>query len=216
MIEIKSVNKIYKLKKKKDVNALTDINLILPDKGMIFVVGKSGSGKSTLLNLLGGLDKPSSGEIIVNGNNITKMKKYELTRYRSSHLGFIFQDYHILKNLTVKENIELSLDINNKEYNDKISKIIQQVDMAEYADRYPKELSGGQQQRIAVARALIKDASIILCDEPTGNLDKKTTTQILDLLKKISQEKLVIIVSHSVRDAQNYGDRIIKLYDGKI
>lgn len=216
MIEIKNLTKVYKVKNRNDVTAINDVNLVLPDKGMVFIVGKSGSGKSTLLNMLGGLDKPTSGEIIADGNVITKMKKYELTRFRSSYLGFIFQDYHVLDRLTVKQNIELSLDINNEQNDEKVKKLIQLVDLGGLEERYPRELSGGQKQRIAVARALVKDAKVILCDEPTGNLDKKTTTQVLDLLKKISEEKLVIIVSHSTVDANNYGDRIIELYDGKI
>lgn len=216
MIELRNVTKIYKSKNRNDVTAIDDINLILPDKGMVFIIGKSGSGKSTLLNMIGGLDTSTKGEIICDGNILNKMKKYELTRYRSSYLSFIFQDYHVLDKLTVKQNIELALDLNNEKNEEKVNKIIQQVDLAEYVNRYPSELSGGQKQRIAVARALVKDSSMILCDEPTGNLDKKTTTQILDLLKKISQEKLVVIVSHSNIDANNYGDRIIELFDGKI
>ena len=216
MIEIKNITKIYKVKKRNDVIALNDVSFTLPDKGMVFIVGKSGSGKSTLLNIIGGLDSATKGEIIADGNNITSMSKAKLTKYRSSYVGFIFQDYHILESFTVRQNIELAMDIANKKDEEHINKILQVVDLNLYEDRYPSELSGGQKQRISIARALVKDAQVILCDEPTGNLDKKTSTQVLEMLKKISQEKLVVIVSHNMVDANTYADRIIELYDGMI
>ena len=216
MIEIKNLKKVYKVKKRNDVTAVNDVTFTLPDKGMVFIVGKSGSGKSTLLNMIGGLDSATSGEIIADGNNILKLSRAKLTKYRSSYVGFIFQDYHILESFTVRQNIELAMDIANKKEEDKINHILQVVDLSLYADRYPSELSGGQKQRISIARALVKDAKVILCDEPTGNLDKKTSSQVLDMLKKISQEKLVVIVSHNMVDANTYADRIIELYDGTI
>ena len=216
MIEIKNLKKTYKIKKRNDVVALNGVSFKLPDKGMVFIVGKSGSGKSTLLNIIGGLDSATNGEITVDGNNIVKMSKAKLTKYRSSYVGFIFQDYHILECFTVRQNIELAMDIANKKDDDKINQILQVVDLTLYADRYPSELSGGQKQRISIARALVKDAKVLLCDEPTGNLDKKTSGQVLDMLKKISQEKLVVIVSHNMVDANTYADRIIELYDGTI
>ncbi len=216
MIEIKNVTKVYKVKRRNDVVALNDVTFDLPDKGMVFIVGKSGSGKSTLLNIIGGLDSATKGEIIADGNSILKMSKTKLTKYRSSYVGFIFQDYHILENFTVRQNIELAMDIANKNDENKINEILQVVDLSIYADRYPSELSGGQKQRVSIARALVKDAQVILCDEPTGNLDKKTSNQVLDMLKKISQEKLVVVVSHNMVDANTYADRIIELYDGTI
>ena len=216
MIEIKNLTKVYKVKRRNDVVALNDVTFDLPDKGMVFIVGKSGSGKSTLLNIIGGLDSATKGEIIADGNSILKMSKAKLTKYRSSYVGFIFQDYHILENFTVRQNIELAMDIANKNDENKINEILQVVDLTIYADRYPSELSGGQKQRVSIARALVKDAQVILCDEPTGNLDKKTSNQVLDMLKKISQEKLVVVVSHNMVDANTYADRIIELYDGTI
>ena len=216
MITLKNVTKIYKIKNKSDCIAVNNVTLEFKDKGMIFIIGKSGSGKSTLLNLIGGLDKCSSGEIIADGNNITKMESRKVTKYRSSYVGFIFQDYHVLDNFTVRENVNLALDITSQEDDEKVNRILNLVDLNMYVDRYPTELSGGQKQRIAIARALVKDSKIILCDEPTGNLDKKTSTQILELLKKISQEKLVIIVSHNMVDASTYADRIIELSDGQV
>ena len=216
MITLKNVTKIYKIKNKSDCSAVNNVRLEFKDQGMIFVIGKSGSGKSTLLNLIGGLDKCTSGEIIADGNNITKMESRKVTKYRSSYVGFIFQDYHVLDNFTVRENVNLALDITSQQDDEKVNKILNLVDLNMYADRYPTELSGGQKQRIAIARALVKDSKVILCDEPTGNLDKKTSTQILELLKKISQEKLVIIVSHNMVDANTYAERIIELSDGQV
>lgn len=216
MIEIKNLTKIYKIKNKNECIAVNDVSFVLPDKGMVFIVGKSGSGKSTLLNLIGGLDIANSGTIIADGNEITKMKNYELTKYRSSYVGFIFQDYHVLDAFTVYQNIKLSLDIRNQKDDGRIKQILETVDLTDYQENYPTELSGGQKQRIAVARALAKDAQLILCDEPTGNLDKKTSKAILEMLKQISHQKLVVIVSHSNVDADTYADRIIELYDGMI
>lgn len=216
MIVLKNVTKIYKIKHKSDCVAVNNVSLTLPDKGMVFIIGKSGSGKSTLLNLLGGLDRCSSGEIVVDGNVLSKLSSRSLTKYRSSYVGFIFQDYHVLDNFTVKENVELALDIASSENEERVNKVLNQVDLSMYADRYPSELSGGQKQRIAIARAMVKDSKAILCDEPTGNLDNKTSNQILNILKKISLEKLVVIVSHNMVDANNYADRIIELYDGQI
>ncbi len=216
MIELKNVTKIYTVNNRTTCKAVDDLSLILPDNGMIFIIGKSGSGKSTLLNLIGGLDNLTSGNIVVDGNEISSFSQTNLTKYRSSYVGFIFQDYHVLDSFTVKQNINLALDICNQEDDEKVEKILKVVELEEYVNRYPSELSGGQKQRIAVARALVKDAPLILCDEPTGNLDKNTSKQILDLLKEISKDKLVLVVSHNMVEANNYADRIIELCDGKV
>lgn len=216
MIELRNVTKTYSINKKTECKAINDVSLVLPDKGMVFVIGKSGSGKSTLLNLIGGLDTATSGTIISDGNEITKFNQRMLTKYRSSYIGFIFQDYHVLDSFTVRQNVSLALDICNNQDENKVDEILKIVDLTKYEDRYPTELSGGQKQRIAVARALVKDAKVILCDEPTGNLDANTSKQVMDLLKEISSEKLVVIVSHNMVEANNYADRIIELYDGTI
>ena len=216
MIEVKNVTKTYFINRKTKCTAIDDVSLVLPDSGMVFIIGKSGSGKSTLLNLIGGLDNTTSGTILADGNEITTFDQRLLTKYRSSYIGFIFQDYHVLNSFTVLQNINLALDITNSSDDQKVEEILKVVDLTEYKDRYPSELSGGQKQRIAVARALVKDAPVILCDEPTGNLDSKTSQQILDLLKEISKDKLVVVVSHNMVEANNYADRIIELYDGKV
>ena len=220
MIEVKNVTKVYKSKKKSQCVALDRISFKLPDTGLVFIVGKSGSGKSTLLNIIGGLDSATSGEINVFGNKIHDFGESGLYSYRSGMVGFIFQDFHLIDSLTVKENILLSLkligDEDVKLYDDKVSNILRDVDLDGYEDRYPSELSGGEKQRVAIARCLIKQPDIILADEPTGNLDSNTTKQIIDLIKKISKNKLVVLVSHNLYDAYEYADRIIELSGGKI
>ncbi len=216
MIKIKSLNKIYKSKKRRKCHALNDINLTLPDEGLVFVLGKSGSGKSTLLNLIGGLDNVTSGSIEVDGNDLAKFKERDFCNYRNTHIGFIFQDYHLIDELTVYENIALSLGLRQIEVGDKIKLALEKVDLAGYEDRYPSELSGGEQQRVAIARAIVKKPRIILADEPTGNLDTNTATAIITLLKELSKECLILIVSHNTVDANHYADRIIELRKGEI
>lgn len=215
MITIKNLTKKYKSKNRRTCIALDQINLALPDTGMVFIIGKSGSGKSTLLNLIGGLDSFEGGTIIADGNDLSKFRASDFYKYRASYASFIFQDYHLIEELTIKENVKLSLEIEGEKDMD-VSPAIAAVDLAGYEDRFPDELSGGQKQRVAIARAIVKSPRVILCDEPTGNLDKSTSTQILDLLKDISKERLVLIVSHNMPDAEKYGDRIIELADGKI
>lgn len=217
MIIVNNLTKVYKSKEiKKHHNlVLKNLSFTLPDTGFVFIVGKSGSGKSTLLNMIGGLDDYTSGEIIVDGNNFSNFNAKDFMKYRSSYLGFVFQQYNLIDEMTVRQNIELTLDISGVE-GDVVSTALEQVEMLGYEDRYPYELSGGQRQRVAIARALAKNPKLILGDEPTGNLDSKTTTLVMDLLKKISQEKLVVIVSHDIESAHKYADRIIELSDGII
>ena len=216
MIKITSLNKTYKSKKRRKCHALNDICLTLPDSGLIFVLGKSGSGKSTLLNLIGGLDSVSSGSIQVDGNDLARFKEKDFCNYRNSHIGFIFQDYHLIDELTVYENIRLSLDLENKAEDHLIGEALARVDLAGYEERYPTELSGGEQQRVAIARAIVKKPRIILADEPTGNLDTHTARAIVELLKELSTDCLILIVSHNINDANNYADRIIELKKGQI
>ena len=196
--------------------ALDHISFTLPDNGMVFVLGKSGSGKSTLLNLLGGLDEFEDGEIFFEDEKLSAFTQKDFYDYRCRHIGFVFQDFHLLEELTVEENIALVFDLESADHGDRIPYALEKVGMAEYASRYPRELSGGQKQRVAMARAIAKNPEVILCDEPTGNLDADNSRQILDLLKEFSKTKLVIIVSHNIPDAETYADRILELRDGKI
>lgn len=216
MLEIKNLSKIYKTNNVV-TKALDNVTLKFPDKGMVFLLGKSGSGKSTLLNVCGGLDTPTEGEIIVKGRSSNTFSSSDFDSYRNTYIGFIFQEYNILNEFTVEDNIALALELQGKSKDrNKINELLAQVDLASYARRKPNTLSGGQKQRIAIARALIKDPEIIMADEPTGALDSNTGKQVLDTLKKLSETKLVIVVSHDREFAEYYGDRIIELKDGQI
>ena len=217
MIELKKVSKTYKSKKSTDTNALQDITTKFGNKGLVFIVGASGSGKSTLLNCIGGLDKIDEGSIIVNGIDISKKKELELDQYRNTYVGFVFQDFNLIEDLNVKENIKLACELQNKKISDtEFEDLLKKVNLGGLGNRRVNELSGGQKQRVAIARALVKNPHVILADEPTGNLDSKTSKQIIELLKDLSQERLVIIVSHDTQMSLEYGNRIIEIEDGKI
>ena len=216
MIKITALNKIYRSKKRKHCHALKDVNLTLPDAGLVFVLGKSGSGKSTLLNLIGGLDNLSSGRIEVDGNDLSRFKERDFCNYRNTHIGFIFQDYHLIDELTVYENIVFSLNLRRIEDEGLVKAALERVGLAGYEERYPTELSGGEQQRVAIARAIVKRPRIILADEPTGNLDTHTARSIVELLRELARDCLILIVSHNVNDANAYADRIIELAAGQI
>ena len=217
MLEVKDLKKIYKSKKGTDVHALDGVSLRFPETGMVFLLGKSGSGKSTLLNVCGGLDNPTEGEVIVKGRSSKTFSGSDFDSYRNTFIGFIFQEYNILNEFTVEDNIALALELQGKP-KDKaaIAALLDEVDLTGYAKRKPNTLSGGQKQRIAIARALIKKPEIIMADEPTGALDSNTGKQVFDTLKKLSKSKLVIVVSHDRDFAEQYGDRIIELKDGKV
>lgn len=217
MLEVRNLTKIYKTKGGADVHALDGVTLTFPETGMVFLLGKSGSGKSTLLNVCGGLDSPSGGEIVVKGRSSANFSQSDFDSYRNTFIGFIFQEYNILNEFSVEDNIALALELQGKP-KDKaaISELLEEVDLVGYAKRKPNTLSGGQKQRIAIARALVKNPEIIMADEPTGALDSTTGKQVFETLKKLSEKKLVIVVSHDREFAEQYGDRIIELKDGKI
>ena len=216
MIQVKNLTKIFKSKNKEKCIALNDVSFTLGDNGFIFIVGKSGSGKTTLLNMIAGLDKFDNGEINVDGCKLSKLHGKSFDYYRNQTIGFIFQDYQLLDELTVYENIKLALDFKNIHDQSLIYKVLEEVDLVGYGPRYPKELSWGEKQRVAIARALVKNPKIILADEPTGNLDSATTKQILTILKEISKTRLVLIVSHNVLDAHSFADYILELSYGKL
>lgn len=222
MLSVKNLSKTYKTNKGIKVEALKNISLDLGDKGLIFVLGKSGSGKSTLLNILGGIDSATTGEIIVDGQSISDYSPKDCDMYRNNHVGFIFQEYNLIENYTVGDNINIALELQGKKadkrYVDEILVKTGLIDTNKKTlyERKINELSGGQKQRVAVARALIKNPKIILADEPTGALDRKTGEDLYELLKNISKDRLVIIVSHDKEAAKNYGDRIIEISDGEI
>ena len=217
MLEVRDLKKYYKTKGGVEVHALDGVSIQFPETGMVFLLGKSGSGKSTLLNVSGGLDKPDSGEIIVKGKSSKDFTQSDFDSYRNTFIGFVFQEYNILNEFNIETNIALALELQGKK-NDKkaVEDLLKQVDLEGMGKRKPNTLSGGQKQRIAIARALIKNPEIIMADEPTGALDSNTGKQVLDTLKKLSETKLVIIVSHDRDFAEEYADRIIELKDGKV
>ena len=217
MLEVKNLVKHYSTKGGVLVKALDDISVQFPETGMVFLLGRSGSGKSTLLNVAGGLDQPDSGEIIVKGRSSKDFTQADFDSYRNTYVGFVFQEYNILNEFTVEQNIALALQLQSKP-NDKkaVNELLKQVDLEGLGRRKPNTLSGGQKQRVAIARALIKNPEIIFADEPTGALDSNTGRQVLDTLKKLSETKLVVVVSHDREFAEFYGDRIIELKDGKV
>ncbi|MBQ7357745.1 MAG: ABC transporter ATP-binding protein, partial [Clostridia bacterium] len=217
MLEIRNLTKVYRSKTGESVRALDNVSVSFPESGMVFILGKSGSGKSTLLNVMGGLDSYDSGEFIIKGKSSKNFMGSDFDAYRNTFIGFIFQEYNILDDFTVGANIALALELQGKKATpEKINGILSQVDLVNYAKRKPNELSGGQKQRVAIARALVKEPQIIMADEPTGALDSNTGKAIFDTLKKLSEEKLVLIVSHDRDFAEKYADRIIELADGKI
>ncbi|MBD5092004.1 MAG: ABC transporter ATP-binding protein, partial [Clostridiales bacterium] len=215
---VKNLSKTYKLKNSPAVQALNDISFTLADTGMVFFLGKSGSGKSTLLNVLSGLDKADEGSHVeIYGKDICALSISELDDYRNSCCGFVFQEYNLIPELNVQENIALAIELQGEnDIEDKVKDALKKVELDGYEKRKVTELSGGQKQRIAIARALIKNPDIIFADEPTGALDKGTGESIMELLKELSKEKLVVVVSHDNDYAARYADRIIELEDGKI
>ena len=217
MLETRDLFKKYKPKKGKEVVAVDRISLKFPEKGMVFLLGKSGSGKSTMLNLLGGLDSYDDGEIIIKGISSKDFDQQRFDSYRNTYVGFIFQEYNVLEDFNVGANIALALELQGKKAGDEeINRILKEVDLDGFGERNPNELSGGQKQRVAIARALVKNPEIIMADEPTGALDSVTGRQVLDTLKKLSSDKLVVVVSHDREYAEQYADRIIELADGKV
>ena len=216
MLQVKNLRKEYVTNKSVVTTALDGVTLNFPETGMVFILGKSGSGKSTLLNLCGGLDKPSSGEIILNGKSCKDFKEKDFDLYRNTFAGFVFQEYNIVEEYTMEENVALALELQGKRIKQEVAKILEEADLFDLAARKANTLSGGQKQRVAIARALVKQPQIILADEPTGALDSQTGTQIFDLLKKYSENRLVLVVSHDRDFAERYADRIIELQDGKV
>ena len=218
MLKLENITKIYEGKNFKQI-ALNDVTLAFRNNEFVSILGPSGSGKTTLLNIIGGLDKYTYGNLIIDGVSTRKYKERDWNNYRSKKVGFIFQSYNLINHQTVLSNVLLSLNIAGKPKKESIKlakKVLEDVGLENYIKKKPKELSGGQMQRVAIARALVTNPDIILCDEPTGALDSQTSIQIMELLKKISKEKLVIMVTHNVTLANKYSDRVIALNDGVI
>ena len=218
MITLNEIIKDYKVAKKTQ-RALNGVSLEFEEKGFVSILGPSGCGKTTLLNIIGGLDVPTSGSLIINGKNIEKFKEYELDSYRNSTIGFIFQDINLINHLNVYQNVEISLLLKGKKKKERkecVLDALEKVGLGRFAKKKPSQLSGGERQRVAIARAIVNNPKILLADEPTGALDSKTSVEIMNILKELSKDYLVIMVTHNEEIAKNYSTRIIRLLDGKV
>lgn len=214
IIEFQNVSRVYTTGD-HELKALDDVSLNIEQGKFVVILGPSGAGKSTLLNLLGGLDTPTNGKIIVDGNDIANLNSDQLAEYRASKVGFIFQFYNLIPTLTVLENISLVNEISKDHLDAK--QILDGVGLLDHANNFPSELSGGEQQRVSIARALAKNPKIVLCDEPTGALDSKTGVMILKLLKDMcdKSQKTIIVVTHNQNIAK-IADVIVRVKNGKI
>lgn len=218
MIELRNINKYYKSGQEK-FHALKNINIKFPEKGIVFITGKSGSGKSTLLNIIGGIDSYDDGDLLINNVSTKNFSKKDYNSYRNTYIGFIFQEFNVIKSLTVYENIALSIQLHNesvKQHHDEIMEVIEKVGLKGKEKRKMNQLSGGERQRVAIARSLIKNPQVIIADEPTGNLDKKNRDTVMDILKSLANERLVLVVTHDRHLASLYGEVEISLKDGEI
>lgn len=214
MITLENVFKTYKTGD-VETHALRGVSLSIKDGEFIVILGPSGSGKSTLLNVISGLDNITSGSIKFNGEEISKYKEDKLTEFRRDNLGFIFQQYNLLQNLTVYENIQMGADLSKNPLD--ISETLKHVGLESSKDKYPSQLSGGQQQRVSIARSVVKNPNIMFCDEPTGALDEETAKQVLNLLQKLNKElkTTTVIITHNPSIA-NMADTVIRMNSGKI
>lgn len=220
MIRLEKVNKYFNKYRKNQIHVINNTSLELENKGLVAILGESGSGKTTLLNTIGGLDRVNRGKIYINGKKITKRSSHTVDKIRNLNIGYIFQDYKLIENISVFENIAMSLKMtgikDKNEIEKRVNYVLEAVKMERYKRRPASMLSGGEKQRVAIARALVKNPSIVIADEPTGNLDSKNSLEVMNIIKAISKEKLVILVTHEVELAKFYATRILEMKDGKI
>ena len=218
MIHIENLQKIFQTDE-VETWALNEVRLDVNDGEFIAIMGPSGCGKSTLLNIIGLLDTPTRGKYILNGKDVSRMKENDLVEVRKGIIGFVFQSFNLIDELTVEENIELPLlymGIEKTERRERVKKAMERMGIAHRSSHFPAQLSGGQQQRAAIARAVIANPKIILADEPTGNLDSKNGKEVMELLSELHKEgTTIVMVTHSQHDAQ-YANRIVKLFDGHV
>ncbi|OPL09245.1 MAG: macrolide ABC transporter ATP-binding protein [delta proteobacterium ML8_F1] len=213
-IEVRNISKTYQMGE-ITVNALTEVGFSVGKGEFVVILGPSGSGKSTLLNLIGGMDFPSCGQIFVDAREVTAYNEQSLTDYRRHDIGFVFQFYNLMANLTARENIELATQITFEPLS--VDEVLEDVALSHRKDHFPSQLSGGEQQRVAIARAVAKNPKVLLCDEPTGALDYATGVTILKLLRKINRKynKTILIITHNAAIG-NIGDRVIRLRSGTV
>lgn len=218
MIRIENLTKIFRTEEIETV-ALNGVSLEIKDGEFVAIMGPSGCGKSTLLNILGLLDNPNEGAYWLGEEEVSKLKEKDRTQYRKGHIGFVFQSFNLIEELTVEENIELQLKylgVSKAERKQRTLDILRKVNLSHRAKHYPQQLSGGQQQRVAIARAVVGNPQLILADEPTGNLDSKNGKEVMELLSQLNSEgSTIVMVTHSQHDA-TYAKRIINMFDGQI
>ena len=218
MLTIKNIRKKY-VTGDLTQTALDDVSLSFRDNEFVAVLGPSGSGKTTLLNIIGGLDRYDSGDLIINGISTKKYKDRDWDSYRNHTIGFVFQSYNLIPHQTVLSNVELALTISGisrSERKKRAKEALEKVGLGDQTHKRPNQLSGGQMQRVAIARALVNDPDILLADEPTGALDSETSVQVMDLLNEVAKDRLVIMVTHNPELADKYATRIVRLSDGRI
>ncbi len=213
-VVVEQLKKTYRMGE-VNVHALNDVTFNIQEGEFVVILGPSGSGKSTLLNIVGGMDSPSEGRVYIKGTEITNYNDKQMTLYRRNTVGFVFQFYNLMSNLTAKENVELATEICTDALN--IDEVLDAVGLKERSDHFPSQLSGGEQQRVAIARAVAKNPEILLCDEPTGALDYSTGVTILDLLSRINKKfnKTVVVITHNASIAK-MADRVVKMRSGKV
>ncbi|MDO4530126.1 MAG: ABC transporter ATP-binding protein, partial [Lachnospiraceae bacterium] len=218
MLQIKHISKEYKTGELVQ-RALDDVSLNLRDNEFVAILGPSGSGKTTLLNIIGGLDRYDSGNLIINGVSTKEYNDRDWDTYRNHSIGFVFQSYNLIPHQNVLSNVELALTLGGlsaKERKEKAKRALEQVGLAEHIYKKPNQMSGGQMQRVALARALVNDPDILLADEPTGALDTETSIQVMNLIQQVAKDRLVVMVTHNPELADQYASRIVRLKDGKI
>lgn len=219
MIKVNGVSKLYRTKE-IETSALENVNFSIAKGEFVSVMGPSGCGKSTLLNIVGLLDKPTAGTVEIGGKEIKDMKDAKLAEFRNHNIGFIFQSFHLIPSLNVRDNVELPLTFRKgmsaKERAERVDKVLESVGLSHRAKHYPSQLSGGQCQRVAIARAIVGDPEIILADEPTGNLDSKMSAEIMDILHRLNKEegRTILMVTHNEQQAQQT-DRVLRFFDGR-
>ena len=218
MIQLQNVKKVFRTEE-VETWALREVNLHVQEGEFVAIMGPSGCGKSTLLNILGLLDNPTEGTYMLNGKDVSKLQENERTDLRKGVIGFVFQSFNLIDELTVEENIDLQLKylkVQKAERKQRVQEILRKVNLSQRATHYPQQLSGGQQQRVAIARAVVGKPKLILADEPTGNLDSKNGLEIMELLSQLNAEgTTIVMVTHSQHDAA-YANRIINLFDGEV
>src|SRR5690554_5907284 len=218
MLTLKNIKKSY-IVGEIVTDALRGVSTSFREREFVAILGKSGSGKTTALNIIGGLDRYDSGDLIIKGRHTKDFLDKDWDAYRNNSIGFVFQSYNLINHLTIVDNVEIGMTLSGvdaKEKRRRTLEVLTRVGLKDHLHKKPNQLSGGQMQRVAIARAIANDPEILLCDEPTGALDSTTSVQILDLIKEIAKDKLVIMVTHNPELAEKYADRIIKFEDGKI